>query len=169
MKNVEILIPTWPAAHSRDSKLGLGNSYSMDTCDSLWVKLRSKPLNNNVYEFGDDCRVWSDIGLYVWMSGDYGIKIEVKARELHSGDVAYIEKLLRCLKWVNKRLDGIGEVNRDNLPFWLVDFCKRLGIKRTVRYQHCVDDTIGPVSEALQLLTAEILERHSKCAKYKAA
>ena len=170
MKNIEILIPTWPAARQRSEKLGLGNRYSSsDSCDSFWVPLRARPTSDEVYQYGDDTRVWQDIGLYVWMSADYGISIEAKAHEVHSGDVRYIEKLLKCLKWVNKRLEGMGKITPESLPFWLIDFCQRLGIKQTIRYQHTLPDTFGPVTEALQLLTAEITERHAGLKQRQAA
>ena len=170
MKNIEILIPTWPAARQRSEKLGLGTRYSTtDTYDSFWVPLRARPTSKEVYQYGDDTRIWQDIGLYVWMSADYGISIEAKAHEVHSGDVAYIEKLLKALKWINKRLEGMQAITPESLPFWLIDFCQRLGIKQTVRYQHTLPDTFSPVTDALQLLAAEITERHAGLIKMKAA
>lgn len=154
---LELLLPMWPDKYARSEKLGLGTRHPPTSgTDSFWLPLRARPADESTYLYADATRAWQDISIQVWVSRDYGIDLRVKAYEIYSAEVAFLEVILKNLKWANKRLEGIGKIDTQNLPFKLMEFCERLGIKQGVQYRFCKDDVFVPVAEVLTLIDAEI-------------
>lgn len=155
---VEILIPMWPNQTATSDKIGCGQRYrDISSCDSFWIPLRARPVGEG-YEFADACSVWSDLAFYVWMSADYGLSIELKAYNMHSADLRKLELLTKTLKWASKRLEGLGRVTLESLPFRLLEVCQRLGIKRSIQYRGIgVKDALVPVDEVLQWINSEVV------------
>lgn len=162
----EILIPMWPNQTATSDKLGCGTRYrDLSSCDSFWVPLRARPVGEG-YEFADACSIWSELAIYVWMSEDYGVSLELKAYNVHSADLRKLELLTKTLKWATKRLDGIDKVTLGNLPFKLVEICQRLGIKRAIQYRGAgIADVLVPVGEVLQLINAEVVTSFNRLRK----
>lgn len=165
MSKRELLIPTWPEAYATAQKIGAADYGSACGSDSMWVHLRSKPAEgSDEYEHSDAHRVWQDISLYLYVSKDGRCCIELRAHELHSGDVRYLELLLKTLKWALKRLPTDGNFfDISELPFRLASVCTALGIKRTVEY-HGINtkNTYADITKALALINAEALRRYNR-------
>lgn len=161
----EILIPMWPNKSSPSDKIGTGPRYSdLGSCDSFWIPFRARPVGEG-YEFADCCSVWQEIGIYVWMSADYGISLEIKAYSIHSADIRRLELLLKTVKWAHKRLDGMAKTTPENVAFQLVEICRRLGIKRCIQYRGMARDEFVPVAEILQVIAAEIATSYGRLRK----
>lgn len=103
----EILIPMWPNQTATSDKLGCGTRYrDLSSCDSFWVPLRARPVGEG-YEFADACSIWSELAIYVWMSADYGVSLELKAYNVHSAGLRKLELLTKTLKWATNALRAL--------------------------------------------------------------
>lgn len=162
MKNIEIFIPSWPGKTDLISKVGTADyGHSCCSVDSFKIAFRAKQVSEGYlpeYQY----RCWMDIGLTIFVHKDGQIDLDLKAQDVHSADIAQLEHLVKCLKWANKRRDlvwGVG-LKLDSLPFYLMNLCTVLGIKRTVQYHGIgVMETYAPVSSALGVIVAEAKRR----------
>lgn len=166
MKTTEILIPVWPHHTSTSDKLGMGQRYhDFDSSDSINLSFRAIPKGVDTYPFGDKFKVWTDIRLRIWLSYDYGMSADFLADTSYANE-RYIELLLKTMKWANKRIEGMPKLTPESAPFWFMEFCKRLGIKRSVQYTRgSSEDTYTPVEEALAVLVQEIATTNSRLKK----
>lgn len=166
MKTTELLIPVWPHHASTSEKLGMGQRYhDFSGSDSLNLSFRARP-NGDVYEGADKYRVWSDIMLRIWISVEYGMSVDFLASNVSYANERYVEALLKAMKWANKRIEGMPKLTQENSPFWFMDFCKRLGIKRSIQYiRNSNEDVFTPVEEALAILVQEIATTSSRLRK----
>lgn len=157
MKNFKLLIPMWPSKKSLSDKIGAGSRYKDFTgTDSFYIPFRA--INPESYPNSLTYRDWNDIGILVFMSLDSGITLQINAHNVRSADTAYLEILLKTLKWANKKISSLQlkNIKLENLPFVLVDFVNALGIKECVQYKPFEKDNFVPVSEVLSIINTEI-------------
>lgn len=167
MKNIEILIPSWPETRDSITKIGCSDyGQPWGGIDSFRFQFRAKQTCEGYlpeYQY----RCWMDIGMTIFVHSDGRCSIEIRAQEVHSADLNQLEHLVKCLKWVSKRLDQVSSagLKLESLPFYLTNLCNALGIKRTIQYHGvAVPETYAPVSEALQIIVGECRRRHERMA-----
>lgn len=163
MKNVEILIPSWPDSSSNVLKLGVedwGNSGC--SVDSFVLHLQALQASDGFIP-DYQVRCWGNVGMAIFVHSDGQVSIEIRAHDVHSANVDKLEHLVKCLKWAHKRMtlvkDGY-KLTVSTLPFYLMNLCTVLGIKRTVQYHGMRSpETYAPVSETLALIVEECQRR----------
>lgn len=163
MKNIEIFIPSWPGKSTTYEKIGAAD-YGPSICsvDSARVSFRAQQVSEGYlpeYQY----RCWMDIGMRLAIFKDGQVQIELKAQDVHSAGVDQLKHLVKCLEWANKRMSLATEgykLTVTTLPFYLMNLCDLLGIKRTVQYHGVgVIETYAPVSCALVLIVDECKRR----------
>ncbi len=163
MKGVEVFIPTWPGKSSTCERIGSAD-YGPSVCsvDSTRVSFRAQQAAEGYMpQYHTQC--WQDLGMRLAVFKDGQVQIELKAHDVHSAGIDQLKHLVKCLEWANKRMslatDGY-KLTVATLPFYLMNLCDLLGIKRTVQYHGIsVMDTYAPVSEALVMICADAQRR----------
>lgn len=164
MKGVHIHIPMWPLAKSLQAKLGTEDyGHHGLSCDSFRIPLRARAKDPKVYTPDYHIRAWQDIGMTIFVCNDKEVSIDLKAMSVHSADIAQLEHLVKCLKWVDKvwkDTTSRKSVYLQDLPFFLMHLCSCLGITHCVQYTGINQpDVYAPVSEVLGLICEEAQRR----------
>ena len=169
----EIVIPTW-AGRSGPSYWGDINYSSYDNqSSSFWVSLRGV-LPSKPYSFmTDDCRAIGDIGLYVWVTVDGTVSIDVRLHDVGSMSLHEGEQRIKVLK----RLYAKGKAypfnnfqRASDLHMELTKAVHALGIKRAMVYHGInVSETYEPVGIAIKRISDCIDERLNQMKQRQAA
>lgn len=158
----EIVIPTWEG-RSGPSYWGDIDYGSHDNqCTSFWLSLRRVGPGDNSY-LNDDCRAICDIALYVWISRDGTVSIDVRLHEVGSVSLYEGEQRIKLLK----RLHARGKAYPFNsfqrgtdVHAELTKALNALGIKRALVYHGGNDDvTYEPVAIAIKRVADNINNR----------
>ena len=152
---VEIVIPTWEGRS--------GPSYWGDTdysghdnqSSSLWLKLRAVEPDDSY--MNDDCRAIGNIGLYVWISSDGTVSIDLRLHDVGSMTLHESEQRIKVLK----RLLAKGKAypfsnfkRGTDVHAELTRAVEALGIKRALVY-HGINqpETFEPVGIAIKRIS----------------
>lgn len=142
----EIVLATWPAATGHRF-FGVNKDTTLSDCDGYGLQLRVLDK--------EGCCTLSCLGLYVWFEK---AKMNVSARiqDVHSMKLHEAERAIKLLRKLDKALPGNFTTEAPELV--LVQAFESLGIKRSIEYHHCQDETFTNVAHAAYKFAAIIAE-----------
>ncbi len=161
--NMEILLPTWEG-NTGERYWG---DYSYESHDnettSLWLSLRGLVPGDPYSYMQDECRAVNDIGLYVWISVNGAISIDLRLRECSSLSLRETELRIKALK----RLFVIGKayqfssfVRDSDVHAEITKALDAIRVKRTMVYHGTgISETYQPVGIAIKRISETIEER----------
>ena len=159
----EIVIPTW-AGRSGPAYWGDHDYGSHDNqTTSFWLLLRGVVPMDPYSSFNDDCRAIGDLGLYVWLSVDGTVSIDLRMHDVGSLTLRESEQSLKALRrlFVKGKAFPFNHFVRDTYVHTeLTKVLDALGIKRALAY-HGINtcETYEPVSMAIKRISDAINER----------
>lgn len=169
----EIVIPTWEG-RSGPSYWGDNDYSSYDNqSSSFWVSLRGVVPNDPYRYMNDDCRAIGDIGLYVWVTIDGTVSIDLRLHDvgflsLHEGE-QHIKVLKRL--FAKSKAYPFNNFQRGScVHSELTKAVSALGVKRAMIY-HGVNEpeTFEPVGIALKRISDCMDERLNRMKQRQAA
>lgn len=168
----EIVIPTWEG-RSGPSYWGDTDYSSHDNqSTSFWLSLCGVVPSDNSY-LNDDSRAICDIGLYVWISIDGTVSIDVRLHDVGSVSLYEGVRLIKLLKRLYARGKAYPFNNfqrHTTVHAELTKVLDALGIKRSLVYHGInTSETYEPVGLAIQRIGDNIKERLDRMKQCRAA
>jgi hypothetical protein len=150
----EIVIPTW-AGRTGYSYWGDHDYGSYDNHNSsFWVSLRGVVPNDKYSYMNDDCRAICDIGLYVYVSTDKTISIDLRLHDVGSLTLYEAEQRIKTLKrlFVKGKEYKFNSFSHDSdVHSEMTKVVDALGIKRAMVYHGVgVSETFVPIGIAIK-------------------
>lgn len=155
-KRPEIVLATW-AGRSGAEFFGDRRHPAISACDSMWLSLRV--VDDDSYAAYTLRQAIGDIGLWIWWSTDSdSISVEFKAHEVHSANVAELERIVSELRRLNKRIPP--RLHAEGYSSYVCRVLQAAGLKRRVEYHGTgVKDQHHPLQSCFRALTEEITSR----------
>lgn len=158
----EIVIATWPNADPGYGYWGDRDyaDFSAD-CASTWLSLRLvDPSDNDGYISYQDRDTVSNAGIYIWFMKNSSMIVKVSGHEIHSLDMDRCEALLKFLRKMNKKLEGMPQHKSGEFFECLMNVMQRLGIKRAVEYSS-KPDAFPLVCFPVKKIADTLAQRHT--------
>lgn len=159
----EIVIPAW-AGRTGPSYWGDQDYPHYDNeSSSFWVSLRGVLAGDRHSYMNDDCRAIGDLGLYVYVTVDGTVSIDLRLHDAHSMTLRESEQRIKALKRLLVKgkayrfsdFVGVTDVHTE-----LTKAVDALGIKRVMTYQGInVTETFEPVGIVIKRISDSIEER----------
>ncbi|WP_114971118.1 hypothetical protein [Rhodoferax ferrireducens] len=168
----EIVIPTWADRRGPSywGDIDYGSHDNQST--SFWLSLRRVVPSDNSY-LNDDSRAICDIGLYVWISIDGTVSIDVRLHEVGSVSLYEGVQRIKLLKRLHARGKAYAFNNFQrgtNVQVELTKALGALGIRRAlVHHEINQCETYEPVGPVIQRIGDNIKERLDRMKQCRAA
>ena len=137
---LEIMVPIWPTKGAEQywgSNDYVTYNYS-DSVTSTWLSLRAVEHNDDNYYMGDSPRAINDFGVYVWMSTDGTVCLDLRLHDCHSLTEQELEIRLKHLKALRKKVAKKYQIDcfqsETTVHAELTRFLVALGVWRSIEY-----------------------------------
>jgi len=169
----EILIPTW------ENSIGYGywGDHDYGSLDnqviSFWLSLRGLMPSEPYGYLNDDCRAIGDIGLYVWVTAQGTVSIDMRLHDVGSMTLYESVQRNKVLKRLLAKAKAypFSSFNRDaDVHSELTKVMDALGIKRALVYRGAgVSDAFVPIGIAIKRISDCVEERLNRMRELETA
>lgn len=134
---IQIVLATW-AGQDGYAYFGNRDLADLDKITSAWLLLRSHIPDKERPYFNEEASAINDLGLWVWVSLDGSISIDLRVRAIHTASVSEMErrtKLLRRLwRSTSKRYPLDSFVKSTDVHAEITKALDALGVRQAVEY-----------------------------------
>lgn len=163
---MEILLPTWEG-NTGERYWGDYNygGYDNETT-SIWLSLRGLVPGDPYSYMQDECRAVNDLGLYIWISANGTVSIDLRLHDCGSLTLRESELRIRVLKRLlvrGKAYPFSSFVRGSNVHAEITKALDTLGVKRTLVYHGTgISETYQPVGIAIKRIAETVNMRLEK-------
>ena len=169
----EIVIPVW-AGRTGPSYWGDKDYSSCDNqSSSLWVSFRGVLAGDRHNYLNDDCRAIGDLGLYVYVTVDGTVSIDLRLHDAGSMTLRESEQRIKALKrlFVKGKAYRFSDFARDtDVHSELTKALDALGVKRAMTYHGInVPETFEPVGIMIKRISDCVDDRINRMKRCQVA
>lgn len=165
MQPTQIVVPTWRTRRGEEY-FGprWGDWRGMDDTVACWLSLRGHVPEDKYSYMRDDCKAIGDVGVYVWVSRDGTVSLDLRVHDVHSLELRELERLTKLLKALHAKAAkggyAVGSwtfIKTRDIHGELVKLFDALGVRQSVQYNGPgTEDTFIPIGLALIRISQEI-------------